>query len=97
MLEGRWMWIGVGAVLAASVSFVNKVINVRRGNEPSSAMIDETLQDVGIACLGVSLMFEKGTPQRIYLMLGFVVLFGGNVIRRMLAYRRERAEGMDGE
>ena len=97
MLEGRWMWIGVGAVLAAAVSFVNKLINVRRGSEPAAAMIDETLQDVGIACLGVSLMFDRGTPQRIYLMLGFVVFFGGNVIRRMWAYRRDRAEEQDAE
>jgi hypothetical protein len=97
MLEGRWIWIGVGAVLAVSVSFVNKLINVRRGKEPPGAMLDETLQDAGIACLGVSLMFDRGTPQRIYLMLGFVVLFGSNVIRRMWAYRRERAENQERE
>jgi hypothetical protein len=97
MLEGRWTWIGAGAVLAASISFVNKLIAVRRGDEPPRVLIDETLQDVGLACLGVSLMFDKGTSERIYLMSGFVVLFGANVVKRIWAYRRERTEERETE
>lgn len=92
MLEGRWTWIGLGAVLAALVSFVNKVISVRRGREAPGVLLDEILQDAGLICLGISLMFEKGTTPRIALMFGFVLLFGSHVARRMWAHRQARDE-----
>ena len=97
MLEGRWTWIGLGAVLVASVSFINKLVGVVRGKEPRSVLVDEILQDAGLISLGLSLMFEKGTSPRIFLMLGFVVLFGTYVGKRMWAYRRarERESGTD--
>jgi hypothetical protein len=95
MLEGRWAWIGLGAVLAASVSFVNKLIGVVRGKEPRSVLVDETLQDAGFISLGLSLTFDKGTSPRIFLMLGFVLLFGTYVAKRMWAYRRARDGSVD--
>lgn len=90
MLEGRWTWIGLGVIVAAGVAFANKVVSVRRGKEPPGVLVDEILQDAGLISLGLSLMFERGSNPRIFLMLGFVVLFGSHVARRMWAYRRAR-------
>ncbi|UCG52910.1 MAG: hypothetical protein JSW58_04960 [Candidatus Latescibacterota bacterium] len=89
MLVERLPWIGLGAIAAAFVAFVVRLVSVTRGKQPASNLIDEALQDVGLICLGGSLMFDRGTPGRVYLMASFVVIFGSYVVKRIWERRGE--------
>jgi hypothetical protein len=84
----RLPWIGAGIVAAAVISFVVGVVLVRRGSRTPAYLFEETLQDVGFVCLGLSLAFDKGSTPRVWLMAGFVLLFGTYVARRIWRHAR---------
>ena len=79
----RLPWIGIGIVLAAVMSFVIGAVLVRRGKRTRAYLFDETIQDVGFVCLGVSFVFDQGTTPRVWFMAGFVLFFGAYVARRI--------------
>jgi steroid 5-alpha reductase family enzyme len=79
----RLPWIGAGIVAAAVISFVIGVVLVRQGKRTRAYLLEETLQDIGFVCLGVSFVFDKGTTPRVWFMAGFVLFFGVYVTRRI--------------
>lgn len=96
IVEERFSWIGLGIIVAAATAFVYKLVSLVKGRIRKSELLEETLQDVALICLGASLMFGKGETGRIGLMAVFVALFGTYVGLRIWVWRRSQRGNGDG-
>lgn len=75
--------VGVVALLIALAALLYQLLKVRQGMAPAASLINESLHDAGLICLGLALLL-RGTAARDVLMACFVLLLAAYLTRRYL-------------
>ena len=75
--------IGVVALLIALAALLYQVLKIRQGLAPPTSLINESLHDLALACLGLALLL-RATPARSALVACFVLLLAAYLTRRYL-------------